>query len=383
MRVSEDLGKNRSRLLGQVRRVVVKIGSSLIATKAHGLDQKRVSVYAGEVARLRRAGYEVILVSSGAIASGVAKLGLRHLLRSLPEKQAAAAVGQSRLMWAYEKSFKARRLKVAQVLLNHDDLTDRKRFLNARNTLAMLLSLGVIPIINENDTVAVEEIRFGDNDNLAGLVTHLVDAQLLVILSDVEGLLTEDPRVNAQATLIPEVESVTREIEALAGTTPGLEGIGGMASKIQTAKKVAAYGVPTVIAGGHHAPVLLQILKGKRIGTMVHPHANRLRSRKQWIAHTLHSKGELFLDEGAVDALSRGGKSLLPSGIRQIEGKFEAGDAVSCMGRGAREIAKGLVNYSSTELSKIKGVKTGEIAKILGRKDFDEVIHRDNLVILD
>ena len=373
---------DRARLLAGVRRVVVKIGSSLIASKNHGLNPQRLEAYAEEVANLTKAGYEVLIVSSGAIVSGLEKLGLRDKPKSLPEKQAAAAVGQSRLMWAYEKSFEAKGLKVAQVLLTRDDLTDRRRFLNSRNTLAALLDLGVIPVINENDTVAVEEIRFGDNDNLAGLVTHLMDAHLLIILSDVEGLYTEDPRLNPQATLIPIVKAITPEIESRAGAASGLEGIGGMASKIQTAKRVAAYGVATVIASGKEPDILARILRGEEIGTVVLPQTNRLNNRKHWIAYTLRAKGRLVIDEGAVEALTRKGKSLLPSGIREVEGRFEVGDAVSCIDKKGHEIAKGLVNYGAGEVAKIKGAKTTDLERILGYKDYDEVIHRDNLVIL-
>lgn len=373
---------DRARLLAGVRRVVVKIGSSLIASKDHGLNPQRLEAYAEEVADLTKAGYEILLVSSGAIISGLEKLGLRDKPKSLPEKQAAAAVGQSRLMWAYEKSFEAKGLKVAQVLLTRDDLTDRKRFLNSRNTLAALLKMDVIPIINENDTVAVEEIRFGDNDNLAGLVTHLMDAHLLIILSDVEGLYTEDPRLNPQATLIPIVKAITPEIESRAGAASGLEGIGGMASKIQTAKRVAAYGVATVIASGKEPDILARILRGEEIGTVVLPQTNRLNNRKHWIAYTLRAKGQLVIDDGAVEALTRKGKSLLPSGIREVEGRFEAGDAVSCIDKKGHEIAKGLVNYAAGEVAKIKGAKTTDLERILGYKDYDEVIHRDNLVIL-
>jgi glutamate 5-kinase len=380
--MSEQPSFDRAAWAGSVRRVVVKIGSSLLTSKGQGLNPKKIDRLAGDLSRLRKSGKEVLVVSSGAIVSGLEKLALKQQPKTLPLKQAAAAVGQSYLMWAYERSFKARGLKVAQILLNRDDLTDRGRFLNSRNTLTALLELGVIPIINENDTVAVEEIRFGDNDNLAGLVTHLADAQLLVILSDVEGLYSADPRLNAEAGLIPEVREVTPAIEALAGGTSGLEGVGGMTSKIQTAKKVASYGVPTVIASGTIPGTLNGIVNGKPIGTVVWPRSTRLTSRKQWIAHTLRPKGWLILDDGAVEAIRSGGRSLLPSGIREVDGGFSAGDAVSCMDRQRREVAKGLVNYDSDEVSRIKGVKTAEIEKILGRKDYDEVIHRDNLVVL-
>jgi glutamate 5-kinase len=361
---------------------VVKIGSSLITSKGQGLNPERIEAYAEEVADLKKAGYEILLVSSGAIVSGFEKLGFRERPRSLPQKQAAAAVGQSRLMWAYEKCFESKGLKVAQVLLTQDDLTDRKRFLNSRNTLTALLELDVIPVINENDTVAVEEIRFGDNDYLAGLVTHLMDAHLLIILSDVEGLFTEDPRLNPNARLIPVVKAVTAEIESRAGRSSSDEGVGGMSSKIQTAKKVAAYGVATIIASGNEPQVLTRILKGQEIGTIVLPQADRLNSRKHWIAYTLRTKGRLVLDDGAVEALIEKGKSLLPSGVREVEGRFEAGDAVTCLDRKGREVARGLVNYAASEVEKIKGAKTADIVKILGFKDYDEVIHRDNLVIL-
>ncbi|MBI3597115.1 MAG: glutamate 5-kinase [Nitrospirae bacterium] len=373
---------NRTNLLRAVKRLVVKIGSSLIASRDHGLDPHRLETLAQEMADLKRQGYEVVIVSSGAILSGLDKLGLTQRPKSLPVKQAAAAVGQSRLIWAYEKAFEARGLKVAQVLLTQEDLADRKRFLNSRNTLTTLLEYDVIPVINENDTVAVEEIRFGDNDNLAGLVTHLIDAQLLVILSDVEGLFTDDPRRHPDAQLIPVVRQVNSETVRLAKNTTTREGTGGMRSKVQTARDVAAYGVPTVIASGRRPGVLTEILKGNPVGTFFLPAGGRRTSRKHWIAFTSRTKGRLSLDAGAVEALTAKGKSLLPSGIVRAEGRFEAGDAVSCVDPQGREVAKGLVNYSSDDVEKIKGAKTAEIAKILGRNDYDEVIHRDNLVIL-
>jgi glutamate 5-kinase len=373
---------NRTNLLRAVKRLVVKIGSSLIASRDHGLDSHRLETLAQEVADLKRQGYEVVIVSSGAILSGLDKLGLTERPKSLPVKQAAAAVGQSRLIWAYEKAFEARGLKVAQILLTQEDLADRKRFLNSRNTLTTLLEYDVIPVINENDTVAVEEIRFGDNDNLAGLVTHLIDAQLLVILSDVEGLFTDDPRHHPDAQLLPVVQQVNSETVRLAKDTTTREGTGGMRSKVQTARDVAAYGVPTVIASGRRQGVLTEILKGNPVGTLFLPAGGRRTSRKHWIAFTSRTKGRLSLDSGAVEALTAKGKSLLPSGVVRVEGRFEAGDAVSCLDPQGREVAKGLVNYSADDVDKIKGAKTAEIAKILGRNDYDEVIHRDNLVIL-
>lgn len=372
----------RDEYLRGVKRLVVKIGSSLIASRDRGLNHALLEALAREVADLKRQGYEIVIVSSGAILSGLEKLGIKTRPKSLPVKQAAAAVGQSRLIWAYEKAFEAHGLKVAQILLTQDDLADRKRFLNSRNTLTTLLGLDVIPVINENDTVVVEEIRFGDNDNLAGLVTHLIDAQLLVILSDVEGLFTEDPRHHPGAVLIPVVAKINAETERLAKETATLEGTGGMRSKILAARKVAAYGVPTVVAGGRRAGALSEILNGDAVGTLFLPESGKRNSRKQWIAFTSRTKGRLWLDAGAVEALAAKGKSLLPSGIVRVEGRFEAGDAVSCLDPHAREVAKGLVNYASEDLARIRGAKTGEIAGILGYKDYDEAIHRDNLVIL-
>ena len=372
----------RSDYIQGVKRLVIKIGSSVIASRGQGLNHAWLGALAREMEAVRRKGYEVVIVSSGAILSGLDKLGIRQRPRSLPVKQAAAAVGQSHLMWAYEKAFEPTGLKVAQVLLTGEDLSDRKRFLNSRNTLTTLLELGVIPIINENDTVAVDEIRFGDNDHLAQLVTHLMDANLLVILSDVEGLFTDDPRRYPKASLIPEVHPHSPNLEHHAKKSTSPEGTGGMFSKVQTARKMARYGVTTIIAEGKRAGILTGILNGEPIGTLFIPATGKRKSRKQWIASTSRAKGRLSLDPGAVDALVVRGKSLLPAGVLKVEGRFEVGDVVSCLGSNRREVARGLVNYSSVDLGKIKGFKSAEITKILGFKDYDEVIHRDNLVIL-
>jgi glutamate 5-kinase len=372
----------RDRLLKDARRVVVKIGSSLVASRGAGLRPERIEQLAADIAALKAGGRAVLVVSSGAIVSGIQKLGLAAYPKNLPEKQAAAAVGQSRLMWAYEKAFESLGQKVAQVLLTHQDLADRKRFMNARHTLAALLEFGVIPIINENDTVAVDEIRFGDNDNLAALVAHLIDADVLVILSDVAGLYTEDPRTHADAALIPLVTDITKDIERLAGATRSFEGTGGMATKIQAAKKVSEYGGATLIMSGEQAGLLPSVFDGAEAGTFILPKGKRLTSRKHWIAFTLRAKGQLALDDGAVDALVRRGKSLLPSGITGVKGDFNAGDAVACADRQGREIAKGLVNFSSDVLRRIKGLKTAEIQKAVGAQGYEEAIHRDNLVIL-
>lgn len=372
----------RDQFIKQARRIVVKVGSSLVASRELGLRPDRIERLADEIAAIRRGGREILLVSSGAIVSGIKKLGLPTYPKSLPVKQAAAAVGQSRLMWAYEKAFERLGGKVAQILLTHQDLADRRRFLNARHTLTTLIELGVTPIINENDTVAVDEIQFGDNDTLAGQVAHLVDADLLVILSDVDGLFTEDPRKNPSATLIPLVTEITRDIEQRAGLSSTFEGTGGMATKIQTAKKVAEYGVATLIMNGSSPGALRAVFDGTALGTFILPRNRRLPSRKHWIAFTLKAKGSVVLDDGAVEALTRRGKSLLASGVVEVRGEFGPGDAVLCSDRHGNEFAKGLVNFAADTLRKIKGLKTSEIRKAIGLQEYDEVIHRNNLVIL-
>lgn len=360
---------------------MLKIGSSIIASPRQGLNEKRMQEIVNEVAGLRQRGLEVLIVSSGAVLCGMEKLGLTARPKAIAVKQAVAAVGQVRLMWFYEKLFSLFGIQVAQILLTQEDLDDRKRFLNSRNTLQALLERRVVPIINENDTVTVEEIRFGDNDNLAASVTHLIDAQLLVILSDVDGLFTRDPREHSDARLIQEVSDITPAVEALAGGAAET-GTGGMASKVQTAKKVAAYGVPTLILNGSLTGGLTQALSCTQIGTLFHPHPSRLSSRKQWIAHTLKIKGYLTLDPGAVEAVAGKGKSLLPSGVVSVEGRFEAGDAVACLGPDGIEIGRGLINYDSTEVARIAGVRSADIENRLGYKLTDELVHRDNLVVL-
>ncbi len=372
----------RDQFLTQAKRIVVKIGSRLIASRAEGLRPEQIERLADELASLRARGRELLVVSSGAVVSGIRKLQLKEYPKSLPVKQAAAAVGQSRLMWAYEKAFERLNIQVAQILLTHEDLADRRRFLNARNTLTTLIGFGIVPIINENDTVAVDEIRVGDNDTLASEVAHLADADLLVILSDVDGLYTEDPRKNPSATLIPLVSQITEDIERLAGASSTFEGTGGMATKLRAAKKVAGYGISTLILNGEQAGLLPSILAGGTGGTVFLAQERRLNSRKHWIAFTLRSQGQIHLDQGAVDALTTRGKSLLASGILRISGQFEVGDAVSCLDPNGKEFAKGLVNFSSDLLQQIKGLKTPEIQEKIGLQEYEEVIHRDNLVLL-
>jgi len=372
----------RDEILKSAKRIVIKIGSSLLASRETGLRPERIDRLADDIAAIRTGGRDVLIVSSGAVISGIKKLDLKDYPKSLPVKQAAAAVGQSRLMWAYEKSFERLGLKVAQVLVTHHDLADRRRFLNARHTLAALLEFGVVPIINENDTVAVDEIRFGDNDTLAADVAHLIDADLLIILSDIDGLFTEDPRKNPSATLIPLVTEITVDIEKRAGVSSTFEGTGGMATKVRAAKKVGEYGVATLILNGQSGGLLPKVLAGEAGGSLFLPKERRMNSRKHWIAYTLRSRGKITLDPGAVDALAKRGKSLLASGILEVSGPFEAGDPVSCCDQDGKEFAKGLVNCSSETLTKIKGLKTAEIQQQIGSQEYDEVIHRDNLVIL-
>jgi len=372
----------RKKTLGKVRRVVVKVGSSTLASVEKGLHDEIFSGLAQEISELKRQGYEFVLVSSGAIAAGMEKLGYKTRPQSITHKQATAAVGQSRLMNIYENHFSRYRQMVAQVLLTHDDLSHRRRFLNARNTLLSLLELGIIPIINENDTVVVDEIKFGDNDHLSALITNLIEADLLIILTDMEGICDGDPRVHPDARCIPLIEDIDMNLEGIIGETLSRTGVGGMASKIQAAKKTSRFGIPTVVACGTRKEVLHQVLKGKEVGTLILPKSRTLSSRKHWIAFNLKPKGDVTVDEGAKRALVQKGKSLLPSGVLTVKGPFNRGDSISCLGPRGKEFARGLVNYSSQELEKIKGLRTGQIEKTLGYKYSDEVIHRDDLVLL-
>ena len=371
----------RQEVLGSVKRIVVKIGSRLLAPKGHGLQTAWIEQLARDVAALHGRGCDVLIVSSGAIAAGIERLGLAERPTTIARKQAAAAVGQGRLMAAYDAAFSSAGLTVAQVLLTHGDLADRKRFLNARTTLTTLLAAGVVPVINENDTVAVEELKFGENDYLASLVTNLAGAQLFVILSGVEGFCTGDPTRDPSAALIPLVTEITPLLEAHAKMTGSAEGTGGMLPKLAAAKQATAHGASTIIAWGHRPNVLSDLLAGQEIGTLFLPTKERLKSRKHWIAYTLHARGRLKLDEGASRALRQQGRSLLPSGVREVEGRFRAGEAVSCVGPDGQEVARGLTNYSADEVEKILGAKSREIADRLGYKLYDEVIHRDNLVV--
>ena len=372
----------RTILLAHVKRVVIKVGSGVISDHS-GLDLERITTLCEDVHALRQRGYEVILVSSAAVAAGKADLGIKGSARALPLpiKQAAAAIGQSRLMRAYKDALRNHGLTAAQVLLTRDDLANRRRYLNARNTLMTLLEYGVVPIINENDTVVIDEIRFGDNDNLSAMTTNLVEAQLLVILSDVDGLYDGDPRHNSEARLISEVERITPEIEAMAGKEATILGTGGMTTKLKAAKRATLYGAGTAIINGVIPHNLLYLFDGHELGTYFLPARDPMAARKHWIAFTKKPKGKVLLDEGAQKAVTERGKSLLPSGIRQLDGTFERGDAVRLCDLNGSEFAKGVTNYNSAELIRIIGKNTKEIVQILGYQYGDEVVHRDNMVI--
>lgn len=354
-----------------------------MASSQGGLRLDRINRLAQELGTLQAQDRQIVVVSSGAIVAGISHLAISSYPTELPLQQAAAAVGQSRLMRAYEMAFEETKNKIAQILLTHQDLSDRRRFLNARHTLNTLIQLGVIPIINENDTVAIDEIRFGDNDTLAGEVAHLVDADLLVILSDVNGLYSQDPHLNPSAQLIPLVAAVTKDIEDLAGSSRTQASRGGMVTKIRAAKQAGRFGVPTLLLNGETPSALGEVLNGKPGGTFFASDQSPLTSRKQWIAYTLRPKGELRLDEGAVAALTLRGKSLLPSGILGITGIFLTGDPITCSTREGIPFAQGLTNYSAETLNRIKGKKTSDIRQLLGSLEYEEVIHRDNLVLTE
>ena len=374
------ISPERKKVAGRAQRIVIKVGSSVVAGR-RGLDLGVINRLCDEISLLREQGRQVVIVSSGAIASGIRKVGLRGMPKTIPQKQAAAAVGQSSLIQAYEEAFSHYDLKVAQILLTSDDLTNRRRYLNARHTLQTLLGWGIIPIVNENDTVVVDEIKFGDNDNLSALIAQLIEADLLVALTDMDGLYDSDPRENHQAKIIPVVKRIDKEVESFAGARPGGYGTGGMLSKLMAAKKVTAAGVPMIIGNGRNRYVLKQIFDGERVGTLFLPAERRLPSKKQWIAHTLRPQGEVILDAGAAKALKLKGKSLLSTGIVAVRGRFEVGAPVRCLSSDEEVIGIGLVNYGADEIEKIMGVRSNLIEEVLGYKHSDEVIHRDNFVL--
>lgn len=372
----------KKRILRRARRVVVKIGSQILSSP-QGIEEGRIKGLVRDLAALHDQGKELVVVSSGAVAAGMTRLGIRERPKTVPQKQALAAVGQIKLMALYEKYFSRFDKSVAQVLLTHEDLADRRRYLNAKHTLQTLLESSIIPVVNENDTVAVEEIKFGDNDHLSSLVATLLEADLLVVLSDVDGIFDRDPRVHNGAQLIPLIADIKKAKKGLSGESKSLYGTGGISSKISAAEKAAAAGIPTLIANGLTAGTLPKLLDvNEELGTLVLPEENRMASRKHWIAYNLKPAGEIVVDQGAYEALVQKGKSLLPSGLREVRGAFGVGECVRCLDLQGREFARGLVNYSAQELNQIKGLHTSKIEKVLGYKAYDEIIHRDDLVVL-
>jgi glutamate 5-kinase len=363
------------------KRIVIKVGSSSVAYANGKPKHDQIGALVRQLSGLHKQGKEVLLVTSGAIGTGAGRLGLTGRPRTIPAKQAAAAVGQGILMHIYEKLFSEYGVTVGQVLLTREDFSDRRRFLNAGNTLHALLQFGVIPVINENDTVAVDEIKLGENDTLSALVAGLVDAELLILLSDIQGLYTADPRKDHAARLIREVGEITPAIESLAGGVGSKMGSGGMITKIQAARIASHSGVFTVLTSPAEKDIILRIMAGEQVGTVFLPSANKLENKKRWIAYSSALCGKIHVDDGAAAALVKKGKSLLPSGVTASEGVFEIGSTVSIIGPDQREIGRGITCYSSVEIDLIKGSQTKEISRILGYKDYDEVVHRNNLVL--
>jgi glutamate 5-kinase len=369
-------------VLTKCKRIVVKVGSSLVTNRGAGLDLIALGDWARQIGALNTGGYEVVLVSSGAIAEGMQRLCWKKRPASIHDLQAAAAVGQMGLVQAYESCFRKHDLHAAQVLLTHADLADRERYLNARSTLTTLLALRVIPIINENDTVVTDEIKFGDNDTLGALVTNLIEADVLIILTDQDGLHSADPRKDAKATLISAAMAGDAKLESMAGSAGSHIGRGGMLTKILAAKRAARSGAHTVIASGHERDVLLRLLQGESIGTLLTAPTLTLAARKQWLADHLQIAGKLVLDAGAVKALCSDGKSLLPIGVKNVVGEFQRGALVACVSEDGSEIARGLTNYNAEEARIIAQHASKEIEALLGYGGDAEIIHRDNLVLL-
>ncbi|MGQ9921432.1 MAG: glutamate 5-kinase [Desulfobacca sp.] len=370
----------QQQILSRVKRLVVKVGSAVMTT-AEGLNVAFIDEFADSLATLQGQGRQVVIVSSGAIAAGFKKIGLPGKPTAIPQKQAVAAIGQSTLMQHYEQAFARHGLKVAQILLTRNDLAHRRRYLNARNTLFTLLNWQVIPVINENDTVVVEEIQFGDNDNLSALISSVVQADLLIILTDIDGLYDKDPRHHPDACRLPLVEKIDARLERAASRQPGVIGSGGMFSKIQAAKKAGSVGIPTIIASGLKPHIIPTLFAGEPEGTLFLPQTTKLRSRQYWLAYTTTPAGDIIVDDGARQVLRFQGKSLLPAGVVGVQGRFSAGAPVRLLDTRGEVIGIGLSNYSANDLACIKGLKTCNIQQSLGYKGYDEVVHRDNMVI--
>ena len=384
----------RKEILKGLKRIVIKVGSSIITKRekrnnewANELNANNVRLLARTIRQIVDRNCEVVLVSSGAIMAGRERLDLHRADLSIPEKQACAAIGQSYLMHTYEKKFEKEGIKVAQILLGHDDLRNRKRFLNAKHTLEALLEHKVIPIINENDSVTIDEIKIGDNDTLSATVACLLNAQLLIILSDVDGLFSRDPSSkmregDAPMKIIEHVDCITQKIEKLAGGSKSKVTVGGMYTKILAAKQTMSFGIPTLIVNGFDKSIAEKIYKGKSVGTLFWAGREKIKKRKHWIAHTLKPSGKITIDSGAEKAILSRGKSLLPAGVIKVEGKFEFGNAVRILGEDGKEIARGLVNYNFRDLGTIMGMRTSAVRNIFGKNFYNEVIHRDDLTLL-
>lgn len=367
--------------LVHAKRIVVKIGSALLTNDGRGLDRAAISDWVAQMAQLKQQGIEVVLVSSGAVAAGMNRLGWTVRPNTIHELQAAAAVGQMGLVQTYEHEFQQFGLHTAQVLLDHDDLSNRERYLNARSTLRTLMGMSVVPVVNENDTVVTDEIRFGDNDTLGALVANLVEADALIILTDQLGMYDADPRTNPNAKLLTDIAADDPRLQAMAGDG-GKLGRGGMITKVRAAGVAARSGADTVIVGGRIDDVITRLVSGEVLGTFLSANQQPQAARKRWLSGHLQTKGSLVLDEGAVRVLLQQGKSLLPVGVSRVQGSFTRGEVVACVDHQGREIARGLINYSSSEAAKIAGRSSVEIEHILGYKDHDELIHRDNLVLV-
>ena len=369
--------------LKKAKRIVIKVGTSTITYANGKRNFSQIGRLAREISDLQNQGKEMILVTSGAVAVGVDRMGLPGKPKTIPGKQAAAAVGQGVLMHTYEKFFADYGQIVAQVLITKTEAIDRHRYTNTRNTFMELMRQRVIPIVNENDVVALDELKIGDNDNMSALVAGIVDADLVIILSDVDGLYTANPQTHPDAVIVPEVAEITPEIEASAGGVGSARGTGGMATKIQAAKAATSSGIHLVIASGTEKNAITRVLQGEELGTLFVSRENRLQFRKRWLAFGAKIAGSIVVDDGCAKAIRKaGGCSILPAGVFAVQGEFLPGSTVSVIDKDAHELARGLVHYSSAELEQIKGCNSGEIANILGHKNFDEVIHRDDLVIL-
>lgn len=366
----------------QAKRWVVKVGSSLVTNDGSGLDLSAIEDWAGQLVAMQKQGIQLVLVSSGAVAEGVARLGLKSRPKQVQMQQAAAAVGQMGLIQAYESSFMGHGVHTAQILLTHDDLSNRTRYLNARSTLTTLLEMGVIPVVNENDTVATAELCFGDNDTLAALVANLINADVMLILTDQAGLFDADPRNNASAKLVPSASALDASLSAMAGKGSSL-GRGGMMTKISAAKLASRSGTNTLIANGREQQILSRLHAGEEIGTLLLANSEPVTAKKQWLASQLTVNGSLVLDSGAVRVLKESGRSLLPVGVKSVNGVFSRGDVVSCINEEGTEIARGLVNYGKGEIEQIMGKSSENIEIALGYAGDAEIIHRDNLILSD